>query len=146
MKNTVWLLVSLISLSVGVESAAQTTVTFKVIVSSSNPISSMTRSQVSNLFLKKVMRWDNGSKVVPVDLSQKSTVRQSFSQTVHKKSVSSIRGYWQKMLFSGSTTPPVELASSESVVEFVRGNANAIGYVAKGTAVGDGVKILTITD
>ena len=37
---------------------------FKVIVNASNPISSMKKSHVSNLFLKKLVEWKNGQKVL----------------------------------------------------------------------------------
>ena len=42
---------------------------FKVVVQASNPIKSITRTQLSRLFLKKTSTWESGEHVVPVDQS-----------------------------------------------------------------------------
>ena len=63
---------------------------FKVIVNASNPISSMTKSQVSNLFLKKVIEWKNGIKVLPVDLVERFTVRQRFTNEIHGRKIRAV--------------------------------------------------------
>ena len=74
---------------------------FKVIVHASNPISSMTSSEISNLFLKRVTRWRNGQGVVPVDLSANSAVRDDFSDAVHGRDASAVKAYWTRQIFSG---------------------------------------------
>lgn len=124
---------------------AQQPQTFRVVVSSSNPLASLTRAQVSQLFLKKVTRWDHGGKVLPVDQLEKSATREAFSVRIHGRDVRAIKSYWQVQLFSGIATPPPELSTDAEVLSYVRSNANAIAYVSRNAAVGDGIKVLDVT-
>ena len=78
---------------------------FKVIVHESNPISSLTRADVSKLFLKKATQL-NGTTALPIDLVSSNPVRQSFSRYIHRRPVSAIKAYWQQQIFSGRGVPP----------------------------------------
>lgn len=116
---------------------------FKVIVNQSNTVSSLTAKEISHYFLKKETKWTNGDAVVPVDLSAKSGVREDFSNNIHGKSVSAIKSYWQQYVFAGKGTPPIEKNTDAEVVDFVKRNAGAIGYVSANADV-SGVKVLTV--
>jgi len=116
---------------------------YKVVVNSENPVSSVSSAKLSKYFLKKSAKWDNGNKVIPVDLSSKSDVRSQFSKAVHGKSVGSIKSYWQQYVFAGKGTPPVEKKSDAEVIEYVKRNPGAIGYVSAGADV-SGVNVLSI--
>jgi len=118
---------------------------FKVIVNDENPVSALTKDNVSNFFLKKTIKWDNGSKVEPVDLGADSDTRKSFSDNIHGKAVSAIKAYWQKKIFSGKGIPPSEKNSDAEVIAFVKSKPGAIGYVSAGTST-SGVKVVKITD
>ena len=118
----------------------------KIVVNSSNTASSITKARAADLFLKRVTRWDNGKAVTPVDLSEKNGERGTFSVDLLGKEVSWVKSYWQKMIFSGRSTPPVELSSQAEVLDFVRNNADAIGYVSDNAALPQGVKALPVTE
>jgi len=117
---------------------------FKIIVHETNPISSMTRAEVSRIFLKKTTKL-NGTKALPVDLVSNNPVRQSFSRYIHRRPFSAIKAYWQQQIFSGRGVPPPEKDSDRAVVFYVWGNPGAIGYVSA-SAKTEGVKILKITE
>lgn len=116
---------------------------YKVIVNSANNKTSFTKKEVSDYFLKKKKRWTDKTSIIPVDLSSKSSVRAAFSKTVHKKSTSQVRAYWQQIVFSGRATPPREFANDKAVIAFVKANKGAIGYISSGTS-SSGVKVITI--
>jgi len=127
--------------------AGRTDAPFVVVVSASNPVSSMTRDQASKLFLKKTPTWDNGrGEVVPVDQPEGSAVRDAFTRAVLRKSVSAVKSYWQQQIFSGRGVPPTERASDGEVVSYVRANPNAIGYVSPAAASAGGVKVVNVVD
>jgi len=117
---------------------------FVIVVNAANPVSSLPADEISRMFFKKTARWANGEHIVAIDLSETSPVRESFSQQIHGRSTNAVKAYWQKMIFSGRELPPVEKASSEEALAFVRGNTGAIAYVAAGTPLGRGVKALTV--
>lgn len=55
---------------------------YKVIVNPANPTSSLTRSQLSRMFLD-ASTWPDGQPVLPVDLMPESPVRELFSTAIH---------------------------------------------------------------
>lgn len=130
-------------LMIGVASA-QETASFKIIVNPSNDISSMTKEQVSELFLKKVTQWENGRKALPVDQVTSSPIREKFSKEIHEKSVTAINSYWRQKIFSGRDVPPPEKSSDADVLAYIAENADAVGYVSDNAPV-DKVKVLKIT-
>ena len=135
------LLLSIVMLSAGTASAA-----VKIVVHGSNSVSSITKAKAADLFLKRVTRWDNGRAVTPVDLSDKNPTRGAFSKELLGKEVAWVKSYWQKMIFSGRATPPVELSSDVEVLDFIKNNTDAIGYVGDPTAVPAGVRILPVVE
>jgi ABC-type phosphate transport system substrate-binding protein len=121
---------------------------FQVVVNAANPAQSITRRQLSDMFLKKATRWPDGTTVEPVEPPEKSMTRAYFlSDVMGGRSALALKTFWQKRVFSGRDTPPVEKGSDEEVVAFVKANPGAIGYVA-GTApvAAAGVKVLELKD
>jgi ABC-type phosphate transport system substrate-binding protein len=142
MKRFIILLLPMLLLSfVGAPSAKTTG--YKVIVNTDSDVTSLTKKQVSRLFLKKVTTWDNNVRVAPVDLPSNADTRGDFSKEIHGKSVSAVKAYWQQRIFSGRDVPPLEKDSDASVVAYVRSNPGAIGYVSVGADV-KGVKVVDV--
>jgi ABC-type phosphate transport system substrate-binding protein len=142
-KTTLALLAGLLLLSAGGPVSADDG--FVVIVNASNPAASVSREELSRIFLKKTGQWQDGSRAQPVDLVDSSAVRGHFSQAVHGKDTPAIKAYWQKQIFSGRGVPPAELGSAAEVMAFVKANRGAVGYVAAGTALGGSVKAISLT-
>ena len=117
---------------------------FQVVVNAANPVSEMSKDQVSKVFLKKARKFPGGGKAVVVDQDSGSNVRESFSKAVHGRSASAIESHWQQQIFAGKDVPPEKKSSDDDVLEFVRSNPGAIGYVAAGTALGGGVKAVSV--
>ena len=117
---------------------------YKVIVNKSNHVSSMTNRQISRIFLKKDVKWKNGINIIAIDQPHESAARVSFSEAIHGKGISAIKGYWQRMIFSGRSIPPTIKASDEEVLDFVKKNPDAIGYVSASAKLNE-VKVLKIT-
>lgn len=115
----------------------------KIVVNEKNPVpDSMTKDEVANLFLKKSTRWSNGTTVVPLDIAE-GKLRAEFSNTILDKDVTAVKSYWQKMIFSGRATAPVELGTENEVLMFVRKFPAAIGYVSDDAEIPAGVKVVT---
>lgn len=101
----------------------------RVVVNESNPIASLSREELSELFLKKTTGWPDGTVVLPVDQFEDSEAREAFNRDIHKKSLSAVRAYWQQRIFSGRDVPPPEKDSDAAVIAFVKRNRGGIGYV-----------------
>ena len=117
---------------------------YKVIVNPSISINSISRDELSRIFLKKSSKFHDGHSAAPVDLSGNSAVRDAFSREVHGKPAAAVEAYWQQQIFAGKELPPPE-HSEAAATEFVRSNSSGIGYVSSKAAT-DGVKVIDITD
>ena len=116
---------------------------YTVVAHPSTPATSLGKSDVARLFLKKVTSWSDGTKVVPVDLDRTSSTRRAFSMDVHRKDPNAIAAYWQKQIFSGRGVPPVVKNSDAQVLEFVRSTPGAVGYVSASASTA-GVKTIRL--
>jgi ABC-type phosphate transport system substrate-binding protein len=103
---------------------------FVIIANINQDIISLSPEEISDIFLKRTKRWDDGSKIIPVDLSSDSKMRKSFTEKIHQKKVSNIRAYWQQCLFSGKHSPPLEFKSEKNMLEYIKNNPGAVGYVS----------------
>ena len=127
----VFLVLSLIMISAGFLQAQEDSKGFVIIVNKSNNVSSLSKSQVSRMFLKKVFTWKDGEPVKPIDLTPDSSVRKAFSQEIHGRNVYSIKNYWQQMIFAGRDVPPLEKETETEIINYVSSHSNAIGYVSE---------------
>jgi ABC-type phosphate transport system substrate-binding protein len=118
---------------------------FKVIANRNLNLTTMSKADLSRVFLKKLTR-HNGNNLEPADQDPGSTVREVFSRDVHSRSVSAIKSHWQRQIFSGRGTPPPELSNDAAVVSHVNGDPGGIGYVSVGTAPGPNAVEVTVTD
>ncbi|HET9307722.1 MAG TPA: hypothetical protein VFO46_17010 [Candidatus Sulfotelmatobacter sp.] len=119
------------------------TKTYKVIVNPSNPLTSISYENVSRIFLKKTTKFPNGLSASPVDLPSDSAIREHFSNDVLGKPASAVEAYWKPLIFSGRDVPPPQ-KNERSVLDFVRSNENAIGYISA-TTDASGVKVVLVT-
>ena len=114
-----------------------------VIVNSGNSVSSLTKSELSRIFLGKTTSFGNGSKAVAVNQISASSSRSEFDSNMLGKSTSQINAYWSKQMFSGGGTPPEELNGDLAVLQHVASNPDSIGYI-ESTALNDSVKVVAI--
>lgn len=119
---------------------------FKVVVNEANITNSITPEQLSRVFLKQVNWWVDGAATLPVDQVSKSKVREAFSKKILDRDVNAIKSHWQRQIFSGRGVPPPEKTSDAEVLEFVKTNPGAVGYVASSAALPTGVRELVVTE
>ncbi len=116
-----------------------------VVVHPNSRISTVSRAELSKIFLGRLRTWSDGTPVLPVDQRPDRTVRERFSRHVHGRSVVTVEVYWKRMIFSGRGVPPRELADDQRVLEYVRDHPGAVGYVGGATML-TGVRELALTD
>jgi TonB family protein len=114
---------------------------YRIVVNSSNPVSSLSRTQVSKLFLEK-STWDDGAAAAPVDQLPTSAVRDGFSRDVLGLPVPAAIEKMREVSKSGLTPPPA-MATDRDVLAYVRLKPGAIGYVSPAADV-TGVKVVAV--
>lgn len=116
---------------------------FKIIVHPDNPVESLSREDLSAIFLKTRLELEDGRKLVPVDQSASSDVRGTFTRMIHRRAMDAVMAYWQQQIFAGRGVPPPVKDGDAAVLEFVRSNPDAIGYIDT-LAPADGVSIVRV--
>jgi ABC-type phosphate transport system substrate-binding protein len=99
-----------------------------VIVSVKNPISKLTKDQVSQIFLGQAKTFYTGGQAEPLDLPDGLDTRNAFYQKTLNKPSAQMKAFWAKMEFSGGAHAPKALSAAE-VVKLVASNPKFIGYV-----------------
>ena len=136
------------ALVVAVIGTVHATDSFVVVVNASVAGATVHRADLAAVFLKKAVRWGDGSPAVPVDQSGTSHVRKDFSEGVLHMPVMAVVQYWGRQLASmtASLRPPTVKGSEYEVLVYVAKTSGAVGYVSSGTALPPGVKAVTVID
>ncbi|MDE2401164.1 MAG: hypothetical protein KGL90_05830 [Burkholderiales bacterium] len=102
-----------------------------VIVNASNPQLSLTHKEAVDLYMGRTRVFANGDHVLACDLPRDSAVRASFYRALTGMSPAQVNSYWSRLMFTGQTMPPQALPNEAAVVELVKHNPGAMGYVSQ---------------
>ncbi|MGY0615635.1 hypothetical protein [Vibrio sp. FJH11] len=104
-----------------------------VIVNKENPLNTLTKHQLIDLFMGRTPYFPSGGAVVKLDAPSSSEVRKAFYHSLVDMSLTEVNAYWARLMFSGRATPPMQVPQEQDIVKLVANNSNAIGYVPKGS-------------
>ena len=113
-----------------------------VIVSVANPVTKLDREALSKLYLRKELRWADGTEAMILQPASRAA-QEAFAKQVHQKSWKEVQHHYQQLVFSSRGSAPTEKKDDASVAAAVAKFPNAIGYV---TAVptDPGVKVVEV--
>jgi TonB family protein len=115
---------------------------FRIVVNPANPVASLSRMQVSKLYLDKGA-WDDGAPGSPVDLLPSSAIREGFSKEMLGLPIAEAVDRMRDRAKAAGVNPPPALASDREVLAYVRLKPGAIGYVSLAADV-SGVKVVAV--
>ena len=141
------LLVAFASLTAAAPRAAAQTAKYVVIVNPRNPITRLSQSQLSRIYLGKLQGWEIKGKIEPVvslDLQSGSPLRDKFTQVVLRKSPSEAEAYWRQEIYAGRAFPPLEQSEPEALQQ-VRTSIGSIAYVSAAADL-KGVKVVSVRE
>ena len=95
----------------------------KVYISSDINISTVSKKQLSNLYLKKTDNI-NGEKLIPLNTVEDY---EEFCRKILNKSPSQIHAYWMKQVFLGKKIPPKSYVR-EKISQMMKNSKNTIAY------------------
>jgi ABC-type phosphate transport system substrate-binding protein len=122
--------------------AADETLTF--IVNESNPLTEISKTELSDLFLKRSRHWANGTVVRFIDQRDRAPERAVFITDYLKKSNHELELYWiGQKLYTGDSAP-LQVSSDNAVISLVQSFPGAIGYVSGDFKGAPGVKKITV--
>lgn len=86
-------------------------------------------NEIVDIFMGRKKRLDNGTYVIPVDIQMDNPMRGGFYKELMGKSLSEINSYWARLVFSGRGVPPRQADTVTEIIEIIKNNKGAIGYI-----------------
>lgn len=114
-----------------------------VVTGADNPPVTLSKDQISNIFLGKITSLPDGNRVTPIDQPESNPLRNEFYMKVANKSAAQAKALWAKLYFTGRGEPPHEAKNDDDIKKIVNATHGAIGYIDK-AAVDKSVKVLLI--
>src|SRR5262245_44003884 len=112
-----------------------------VIVNASNPSARLGPAELRPIFQTNKKTWENGARVDPVNLPEKTPARRDFDRAVLGFDPDQSLRYWIDRRVRGDARPPKKLPTPSAVAAFVASTPGSIGYVPDGP-VERGVKVV----
>lgn len=111
-----------------------------IVVSSKSSVSSMTKEQVSDIYLGNTKELPGGGQASPL-LPTSGAVRTDFFDKVLGKNEAQAKAIWSRLVFSGKGSAPRDVADSAETLKMIAANPNCIGVIEK-SAVNSSVKVV----
>jgi len=100
-----------------------------VIVNAANPVAALSQKEVLDIYMGRKRAFPSGEYVLSFDQARDGVVREQFYRMLTGMSLSQVNGYWSRLMFTGQLLPPQPLPDDSAVLDVVRRNTGAIGYV-----------------
>lgn len=100
-----------------------------VVVNRDSLVQSLSAREVSDLYLGRSRALPSIGNVVPFEHLRDSPVRDRFFRNLNGMTLKQINAYWARLQFSGEVLPPPVFPDSRALINALRANPNAIGYV-----------------
>ena len=86
--------------------AATATADVVAVVSSKSTLVTLSKDQVTDIFLGKTTRFPDGSQAIPIDQQEGTPARDEFYTKFAGRSPAQIKSHWTKIIFTGRGKPP----------------------------------------
>lgn len=106
-----------------------------------NPVKALSARQVSDIFLGRSRTFPGGAGALILEHRRDARMREEFFRALNGMTLKQLNAYWARLQFSGEVQPPQSLDDSAAVLEAVRKDAAAIGYV-DAAAVDNSVRVV----
>jgi hypothetical protein len=116
-----------------------------VIVNVANPTIELSRKDVIGLYMGRTHAFENGNRVAALDLPRESDTRVRFYKWLTGMSPAQINTYWARLIFTGRTSAPMPQPDETAMLEAVRHNPDAIGYLSYKPSISD-VRVVFVLD
>ncbi len=102
-----------------------------VVVNINNPTSTMSKSQVIDLFMGRYMSFPNGEKASPIELTGDREIKESFYRGLLGMSLARVNSYWSRVQYTGRVKPSIKLSTQAHIVNHISKTPLSIGYMPR---------------
>lgn len=102
-----------------------------VVVANTNPVRTLSMKDVQALYMGRNRAFASGDFALVFDLPRDNPVRDEFYRNVTGMTAAQVNSYWSRLIFTGQVMPPQVVPNEQIMVDQVRRNPSAIGYLSK---------------
>ncbi|MFZ9981908.1 MAG: substrate-binding domain-containing protein [Cyclobacteriaceae bacterium] len=101
----------------------------------------LTNDDLVSIFKPKNNRWENNRPIIIVLPGSGSDISEVVARRVYGKSFVAVQKYWLSLVFQGRFNAPYFFNTDEEVLNFIRKNPGAIGFVSLANGVPENLLI-----
>lgn len=102
---------------------------FYIVAHSSNQQQSLSQKEAVNLFMGRSRAFANGEFALVFDLPRSKPVSGAFYRALTGLSMAQVNSYWSRLMFSGQNMPPQPLPNERAMIDIIKRNPSAIGWL-----------------
>ncbi len=115
----------------GLLGSARASPSLWVVVSAESPVRTITQKEVLALYTGRTRAFAGGEPATPLDQRRDGPAREAFYQALTGMDIARINSYWARLHFTGQVQPPQPLSDDSAVVQRLRADPLAIGYLTR---------------
>ncbi|RZI67096.1 MAG: hypothetical protein EOP13_29215 [Pseudomonas sp.] len=102
-----------------------------VVVSTQSSVRSLNQKEVLALYTGRARVLPDGEVATPLDQPRDSATRAEFYQMLTGMDIARINSYWARLHFTGQVQPPPAVGDDAAVMQRLRADPSAIGYMTR---------------
>lgn len=102
-----------------------------VVVGIKSPLVTLSKNQVKDIFLGRLIALPNGSSAIPVDQPENNPLREEFYTKVTHQTAAQVKSHWAKLYFTGRGQPPKEAVNSHEIKRLLNAIPASIAYIER---------------
>jgi len=124
-RSSPWAVLAIVMLSAAAPAASAV----DVLVNAGQAGQDISRARLRGIFGMRLRAWPDGTPVRVFVLEDKDSLHQDFCKTELQMYPYQLRQDWDRLLYSGTGQPPVQVGSEAEMLKRVSETPGAIGYV-----------------
>jgi ABC-type phosphate transport system substrate-binding protein len=101
-----------------------------VVTSSKNSVASVSQAEIEDLFMGRSFSFPDGKKVRIIIKTETDPDHKFFTEQFLKKSLSSFKSHWARLIFTGRARPPLIVNSDDQVKKAIAEDPSSLGYIS----------------
>jgi hypothetical protein len=102
-----------------------------VVVSAQSPVRAVAQKDVLALYTGRTRTLPGGEAATPIDQQHDGAARADFYLALTGMDIARINSYWARLHFTGQVQPPRTVEDDLAVVQRLRADPTAIGYLTR---------------
>lgn len=103
---------------------------YYIVVSDQSAVERLSEKETLHLFMGRTRAFPNGDIAVAYDLAG-ANQREGFYRALGGMTLAQVNSYWARLMFSGRSLPPQPLDDEAAMIEKIKADPKAVGWLSE---------------